>query len=48
MIDERVAGFREAVEGLESGHSVMVGGFGDAGVPGVGGAPDLACGAESI
>lgn len=33
MIDKRVAGLSEAVEGLESGHTVMVGGFGSAGVP---------------
>jgi len=33
MIDKRAAGFHEAVEGIETGHTVMVGGFGDAGVP---------------
>lgn len=33
MIDKRVAGLPEAVEGLASGHTVMVGGFGNAGVP---------------
>ena len=31
MIDKRVADFRGAVEGLKTGHTVMVGGFGDAG-----------------
>ncbi|RTL52483.1 MAG: 3-oxoacid CoA-transferase subunit A [Bradyrhizobiaceae bacterium] len=33
MIDKSVASYREAVDGLSSGQTVMVGGFGVAGVP---------------
>lgn len=33
MIDKSVATYREAIDGLKSGHTVMVGGFGIAGVP---------------
>lgn len=33
MIDKRLANAAEALEGLQSGHIVMVGGFGSAGLP---------------
>ena len=33
MIDKRVAGLAEAVEGIEDGATVLVGGFGESGVP---------------
>ena len=33
MIDKRIASMRAAIAGIESGHAVMIGGFGSSGIP---------------